>query len=476
MVPPEQNARPPRAVFRYLVLAVLLVALIGLAGYIGGRQFWAWHHYREAQQAVERRDFVLAQANLADCLEVWSSSAETCYEAARVARRAGNYDDAEKYLVRAQKLGWVRPAIDLERTLARVQQGNVAGEDVALLDYVEKNKGDPEVPIILEALSKGYLQSYRLPQARATLTKWLEIEPRNTQALVWRGGVLSRLGNVKGAEDDYRQAVEVNPALDEARVRLAETLLQRDNPHASAQQALEQLLPVQAHQPDNPVVLYDLALCKHDLNEPDEARAILDRLLDQHRDEVQTLKQSPQVGPPLGPQEDWWRQAIELAPFDLRQPQYVITLFVLILTERAELAATPAEKKAFLSQAAYLSPYDLTVTRRLADCLERLGDPEAKVYRTRAKQIQKDRDLEAQVRHDIMTSPHDPEPRYRAAEILLRHRQPQEAARWLESALREDPNYTKARELLRRCSELMGARAGADEAGDQGPQGPPPNP
>jgi tetratricopeptide (TPR) repeat protein len=461
------RCRPARSVFRLLVPVVVLLGIICLAAYFGSQQFSAWRHYRAAQQAVERRDFRQAQADLADCLQVWSSSAETYYEAARVARRAGNYDDAEMYLAQAQRLGWVKQAIDLERTLAHVQRGELADrQDLGLLEYVEKNKdkSDPEVPILLEALSKGYIQSYYLPQARTALTKWLELEPHNTQALLWRGGVLSRMGNAAAAEKDFRQAVESSPnPPDEARLRLAETLLQQRKP----QEALEQLVVVQQRQPDNPLLLYDLALCKHDLQEPAEAQAILDGLLDQRRNEVQELAQRPQLGQPFGPEEDWWRQAIELAPFDLRQPRYILTLFALILTERARLAPTPAAQKAFLTQAVLLSPNDATVTTRLADCLEHLGDPEAKKYRERSQQIDKDRQLLMQLRTDIVASPHDPEPRCRAAEILMRNRQPEEALRWLESALREDANYAPAHEALARYYESIGDRGRAAEERDR---------
>jgi tetratricopeptide (TPR) repeat protein len=434
----------------WLLLVVALLGLIALGAYLGGRQLWAWGHYRDAQRALERREFQQAEQHLACCVEVWSSSAETFFEAARAARRAEDYDEADRYLSQAQKLGWVPEAIQLERALARVQRGDVAGDEFALRDYVEKHKNDtdPDVSIILEGLSKGYLKSFRLALAVYALNLWLEREPRNAQALLWRGGVRDRLGDFEAAETDYRRAVEAEPDLDRARIRLAEDLLQNHK----TEEALQHLLHLQERQPQNPLITYDLAQCRRDQGRTDEARVLLDHMLSEHQRDVEALLKRPRLGEPQGPEEEWWRQAVDQAPYELRHPRYILDLYVRALIERAEMAGTPAEKESYLRQAIALNPYDEAANYHLFQCLERQNKPEAKKYHERWDKLTADRALLGKLNRAIMDDPHDPDLRCRIAEILLRNGQPHEARRWVESALREEPRYGPALELLKKCS------------------------
>ncbi len=53
-----------------------------------------------------------------------------------------------------------------------------------------------------------------------------------------------------------------------------------------------------------------------------------------------------------------------------------------------------------------------------------------------------------EVTQQVMREPHNPAPRCEAAEILLRNGQPQEARRWLDSALKEDPRCQPALRLM----------------------------
>src|SRR5947209_2756321 len=46
---------------------------------------------------------------------------------------------------------------------------------------------DPDAPLILEALARGYLRQYRLGEARFCLDVWLGKQPDNPQALCLKG-------------------------------------------------------------------------------------------------------------------------------------------------------------------------------------------------------------------------------------------------------------------------------------------------
>src|SRR5436853_452701 len=61
---------------RVALPALLVLALLGAAGYLVGRSLWARQHFQAAQGALDRRDFARARAHLALCLEVWPGDAE----------------------------------------------------------------------------------------------------------------------------------------------------------------------------------------------------------------------------------------------------------------------------------------------------------------------------------------------------------------------------------------------------------------
>src|SRR5262249_16689153 len=119
-------AKPRHDGRQWLVLTLLslgLLAIIGTGVGIAGWYLWAWHHYRLAEQAVERRAFHEARTHLQACLQAWPNSAEVQLLAARTARRAGAYDEAEQHLKECQRLGWLSEDLHLERDLIRAQRG-----------------------------------------------------------------------------------------------------------------------------------------------------------------------------------------------------------------------------------------------------------------------------------------------------------------------------------------------------------------
>lgn len=79
--------------------------------------------------------------------------------------------------------------------------------------------------LLLEALTWGYMKTFRLPEAVQSLEFWLKREPDNVQALLWRAEVAERRQQHPQALDDYRRVVELEPERAAARLRLAELLV-----------------------------------------------------------------------------------------------------------------------------------------------------------------------------------------------------------------------------------------------------------
>jgi predicted Zn-dependent protease len=421
-----RSLHPRRASLRTLLLGLVLVALIGLAVYEVYWHLWAGYHYRAAEQAVQRRDFEQAQSHLALCLQVWPRSAETHFLAARTARRAGSYDEARQHLAACKKLQWVPEAIDLEYALLLAQQGDTAPVEVYLLSCVHKDHPDSE--LILEALARGYLQTFQLTRALECLDLWLERQPDEVQALAWRGEVLERLDRHQAALEDYRRVVDLDAGRDDTRLRLADLLLRKRQPR----EALTHYEEVYRRQPGNAEALLGLALCQREVGQLEEARQLLDQLLAVEPRNPRALTARGQVASERGqlPEaEEWLRRAVTVVPFE-RDTVYAFE-----------------------------------------QCLHRRGKTdEAKEWHARLERIDADLKRMNELVAQVHRSPHDPALRCEAGVLLLRNGQEKEGLRWLASALRQNPAHAQTHQVLADYFERHGEPELAAQHRQQGGQ------
>jgi predicted Zn-dependent protease len=406
-----------RRLLALIVMSLALLAIIGTGATIAAWHIAAWRDYRLAAQALERRDFSEARARLGSCLSVWPSSAELHLLAARTARRAGAYDEAEENLKQCQRLGWPADDIRLERDLGRAQRGDVDGLEDHLVSFVARDH--PEAVLILEALCQGYIKTYRLSHASHCLELWLERRPDDVQALMWRAEVETLRSNNRAAIADYRRVLEREPKRDDARLHLAELLTTESQPAEAAPQ-FEQLR--QSH-PESPAVLLGLARCRRLLGEPLEARRLLDALLENSPRDVGALGERGRVY------------------LEMRQP---------------------AEAERWLRMAADLAPHDRDTTYALYLCLQQGGKAkEAEVYQVKLHEIEGQLSRLREVTRRITETPHDPALRHEAGVIFLRSGQTKEGLRWLYSALQEEPRYRPTHQVLADYYESIGDKAQA---------------
>jgi tetratricopeptide (TPR) repeat protein len=386
------------------LLVLLLLAAIGLGAYLAGRQLWAGYHLRKAQEALSRHDFTGAQAHLAICLSVWPQDNGTCLLAARTARRGRQYDEAERLLARYRKIGGVPEAITMEHALARAQRGEMAGIEMGLWEGARQ--ATPEAPLIWEALAQGYMGTFRWPKAVYCLTMLLELEPDNADAYVWRGWGRQNLSHLPGAIDDFRRAIELDPTNDEARLSLAELVLQSSLP----QESLEHFWVLYERDQARVEVVVGLAQCLRLVDQLDQAREVLDAFLIEHPTETRALAERGRLAMAqgqAGEAEPWLRQAVAQDPHD-RQSRYDFCL-----------------------------------------CLQRLGkDEEAQESRKILKAIDEDAERYQQLIAAMETRPNDLAVPCAIAEILLRNGQDKQAVGWLNGVLRQNEHYQKAHQLL----------------------------
>jgi Tfp pilus assembly protein PilF len=380
-------------------LLLLLLIGTGLACHA-----WAHVHYRAAQAALARRDLADAQLHLSRCLQVWFLSADTYLLAARTARQAGNFDDAERYLRTCRALGGRAAAIDLEYQLLSVQQGDLARVERSLVSRL--NQGDPDTPLIAEVLTPAYLQTYQLDNAGQCIRRWLEHEPERKEAWFHRAKLYEYRRNAAEVLASYRRLVELDPENDQARLLVAGQLIHAHRP----QEALEQFQYVRPRLGDTPQVLGGIACCQRELNHPEEARQLLDRVL-------------------------------ALEPHN-----------ALALGERGRLAfqfESPAQAEKWLRRAVAELPAERDLLYSLSQCLQQLGKRnEAERIQARIREIEADLDRLGELTRQIASRPHDADLRCEAGQIMLRNGQETEGLRWLASALQEDPSHAATLQAL----------------------------
>lgn len=397
-------------------LRLVIALLLALAG--GGfgiravsHAVRAASHARAAEAYLEQSEHRQWRVNLTHardelilCRRMSPDNARFHFLAARTARRLDDNDEVERLLDRAAQLGWVKEAIDLERALARAQRGDLNPIEGALVSFVARDH--PEKALILEALSRGYLATYRLHRALACLDSWLALQSDNTQALLWRGQTRLLLDRREDALADYRRVVEVDPEDEEGCRKLAELLLSSHQ----ADQALPYFLRWRQRQPNDPEVLLGLAQCQAELARTDEAMSLLDRL----------LSAEP-------------RNAVALA----------------LRGKLALDAGRAIEAESWLRKSLALAPRERTAVYSLYRCLQAQDrQEEARQFRSTLEEIDADLARLDRLKREIQKAPHDASLRCEMGRILLRNGQEREALRWLASALKEDPRLTAAHAAL----------------------------
>jgi predicted Zn-dependent protease len=391
---------------RRFAFTVTLLALAGLSVYAGGRYFWRYYQCHAAQQALHRRDFAAARALLTRCLQSWPEDAELCLLAAQAARRDGDYEEADKLLGQCQQLGGDRGAIELERALGISQGGDPARVEDYLL--ARQQKKPAEADLILEALAQGYLKTHRLPEALHCLDRWLERQPENVQALLWRGQVLERWNDLEEAVASYRRAVAADPGHDKARRLLALALVRSDR----AGEAVALLDSLRQQYTEDAEILLGLARGRRCLGQLDEACRLLDEVLTAQPNNAEAL------------------------------------------SERGKLALQTgrvAEAEAALRRALALAPYDRETNYTFYLCLRQQGreDEAARILQT-VERIRADLQRVSELRQQVAAAPHNASLRCEAGLIFLRNGQTREGLRWLQSALQIDPSHAEARRALAR--------------------------
>jgi tetratricopeptide (TPR) repeat protein len=411
---PGAFRRHPGRALAVLMLLALIVFGVGLAG----TQLWASYHFRAARAALERYHTTEAGDHLGACLRVWPNDPDVLFLAARAARRAGLFGEADDFLNRCQDLRGRDDELTLERALLTADRGDV--DDVMKFCRAKVAANDPASPLILESLARGCLRSYHLDDAEWAVRTWLEREPHDALAHYIRG----RLARERVAQSDaaaaFRRALEIDPELDEAREQLAIVLVEMHQ----APEALPHLEYLRRRRPDSPALAVNQAQCYDLLGRQNEAVELLDEVL-------------------------------------ARYPSYQPAL-----AERGKLALNAGQQdqaETWLRRALAVAPGDATVLPQLQKCLVQMGrSDEAQALEPQLKQAREDLErINQLVNHDIQANPHNADLHYEVGMIFQRAGATAEGLRWLENAIRLNPRHAKAHEALADLYDRAGESAKA---------------
>jgi tetratricopeptide (TPR) repeat protein len=345
-MPDDTKQQPPVGVVRIFGLPVSagiakqrifisagLLVIIGCACYCIGIQFLSSPDVEAAKTALARRDFQEASERLQKCLKARPGDLQARFLAAQTARRQGQFDSAFEHLHLYQKQVGLNAEVNLERSLLRIQQGDLSEVDAILAACAKNPQADP-TPLMLEAViegsinalfqmislemaGRGQMSPSDFTRAQQVVEEWLERYPAaadQTQGLIWRGKMYAIARNQPKAQESLRKAVALDPAHSTARELLARSLL-LDAPGEAA----FHLQILHERNPNNSAVRFSLATVHRALGDLGPAAVLLDEMLREYPNHVPALLERGRVALDENRPADaerWLGRAVELAPGD----------------------------------------------------------------------------------------------------------------------------------------------------------------
>jgi Tfp pilus assembly protein PilF len=388
-----------------LLIGITLLGVIGLSCAIAFMYWRAENALKSAQKAQHARSFDEARRQLDIYLDLHPNNPEPHFLLARIARQVGQYEEAKRRLDICQHLEGPTARITLERRLIPVQQGAFP---VLLEAWLQKllDQNHPDSASILEALSRGCMTSYRLYNAKTYLWLWLERDPDNVQALLWRAGIHQHLMDFESAKADCQRAVALAPGDLEAEGRLAQILLLKGE-IAEAAEIFDRLYRLT---PENAAIALGMVGCKIKLGQLEEVKTLLDRMVSIHANNPAVLLERGRV---------------------------------------SLLNNDPGGARPWLEKAVSLAPIDHQALLTLVQCLKQLGeDSLVEHWQKRLDKVDADGARLRELTEKLQKQPYDLPARCEIGRILLDRHEDRLAIEWLKETLAIDPGNDEANTLL----------------------------
>jgi tetratricopeptide (TPR) repeat protein len=397
MVLPTQSGPAPRRrwLLRSLIGATLAMLLLAVSG-----EFAIW----QARVALDNR----SHAETGRWLTVagWLSprQAEKAFLKARLARRGGRFPAARQLLLEAANAGWPLEQLEREQWIALAQTGQAAAMQEHWDDLLMEPGSD--LPEICEAFARDSLKRLQVQNARRILDAWRQDRPDDAGPYAITAQIHASLREWEPAAEDYRAALERDPADTASQRGLAEALeklLRFDEALAAWTAVLEA-------EPDDGEAVVGRSNCLVRTGGLETARDELTRWLDTHPNDLAALEAAGRL---------------ELVEGHAEVAVGRLAAAVALRQEDAELR--------------YALGRALRLAGREADAAEHLA------YRQAAEEpLARLRDL----LNELPGRPQDADLRAEIGELTYRWKSREEGLQWCLAALDLDPQHPAARALI----------------------------
>ena len=322
---------------------------------------------------------------------------------ARANRKLARWDAVHEHLIRAKALGASEILTQREDWLARAQSGQLQEVEHRRNQMLLDPQGDTNE--ICDAYVQGYLVNRRFQEAIQLLESWSADYPENPRPHYLLGIIFAERSKTALAVKSLQRAVELDPDHFQARLALANNLLE----NKQSQEALAEFQNCREIQHDNAQVSVGIAKSNLTLGNVDEAKAELEN------------------GLTLFPED-----------FNLR-------------LERGRLLMDDDFHSALthLAKAVALEPRSTEARYVLAQILLRLSrKEEAEGHLEYVKTANEQLAMRQKHTDAVHSNPADVEARYQIGITELKYGTEQDGIQWLQSVLNYDPGHKEANAAL----------------------------
>lgn len=390
-----------------------LVAVAAVAVWQGRVQYVAWQHLKDGRAALAADDPRAARRHLELCLDDWPRSAEAHFLAGRAARKCGDAPAAIRHFEAATGFGYDGGEIEIERALGALAEGDFVTSDAVVRRALDAKH--PAAAEALEMLVPGLVADFRLHEAATATQQWVDLAPNSVRAWKFRADLLERLRSQNDALRAYRRLAELEPANRAHRAAVVRLMLTTGQSPDEAAKLAEELL---RETPDDESTIVQLANCRALEGRTDAAVALLDKLL-------------------------------RTAPANAAA-----------LRARGRIEANrgrDADALVFLKRAAAAEPGSQETLYAIFLCLQRVGTPdEVRAAEAKWRECEKDLRRVSELVQKVSRSPADADLRCEVGTLFVRNGQVAEGVRWLQSALRLNPNHAASHAALAAHYEATG--------------------
>ncbi|MFM8326116.1 MAG: tetratricopeptide repeat protein [Pirellulaceae bacterium] len=391
-------------------LAFLLAIALPLSWFAWQRwEFSQW--MKEARTAISRFDDQRG-IELLDRIELrHGKSGQTLWLRARSARHARRYEELQRFADGAMRLGAPATMVERERQLADAQSGFFDTIPLSIAQMLEGSADD--FPEVATAIGQGLLIELKFEELGKLVDLWQRYEPKAPMPLVLQALVDQHQQQWGAARQKLEQALELDTDYLPAKLALAESLLQLNQPLPAA----------------------------------DLYRQLLPRLIDTQEASwglAQALVNSGQT-----------EQAIQCMNEALEKNPRQFEMALLLGTTQLQFGR-PDEALQTLLPWSRTWPEDVELNYAIGQALQQKGDDrQATNYLTRTEEGRKQLQQLDGLIQMAQQRPQQATPKQQVGSLLMRLKNREEGRFWLESALELEPDSMAVHELLTRYYESI---------------------